>query len=78
MPVIKLEIFIKAKYSEKIADSLRIDDDIGRKDVYIKVDATGDGVHYIIKSYKFNIGFVKNTFNDIIICLKPLLDILGK
>ncbi len=78
MPIIKFEIYIKIRDAKNVARVLEVDDIINKKDAYIKVKALDDEIQYIIKSYNFNVGFVKNTFNDIIICLKPLIDTINK
>ncbi|MCD6563273.1 MAG: hypothetical protein J7K23_05075 [Thermoproteales archaeon] len=76
MTSIKLEFFIKTKKPREIIDSLKIDDKITRPDVRIISNITKDKVHYIIEISKFNVGFIRNTFNDIIICIRPILDII--
>ena len=78
MPSIKLEIFIKVKSSKDVVNSLRVDDHIEKQDVFIISQSTDDGVLYTIGLSDLNIGFLKNTFNDIIICLKPILDLIEK
>ena len=78
MTYIKLEFFISTKKKEEILNSLKIDDKIEKSGVSIVSNTYDKGIHYIVRSSKLNVGFIRNTFNDIVICIKPLLDIINE
>jgi len=74
MPFLTLKICIKMKNAKEVVGALSVDDKIGKPSILIKSYFDEQGFYYEISSEEIDVGAIKNTFNDMLICLRPLLD----